>query len=498
MKTPPCFLLGLFLALTPFLSAQDHDALTQDPGARPLLQPAQLDQLLGPIALYPDALVALILPAATEPADLVLAARYLAADADSSPEAIAAQPWDDSVKSLARYPDLLQWMDTNLAWTKQLGEAFLAQPAEVLKAVQRLRTLAQAAGTLTDTPQQTVVVETEYIRIVPAQPDVIYVPYYDPLTVFTPRPIFFFPPPITFVAVGPIGLWLVYECDWDHRIIWVVDRRRERRPPSVWLNPVVVVNHPSRPGDPARSPWQPPSRVASPRPGGFRLTGEIIRPAPVVFNTPHRPDDRSHAAVGNTLSLRPGSAQNVTAQPLLARPDPRGPGRQTAPAPLPPAAPPVLATASVSVPPAPVTAQPATLPPPARPHDERPHDAANRPPPPVLTSNATLPALLPRSALHEFSPPASPGPALDPVRPVVMPATVRPVAALPPAMPTRPAPFEASRQILPPSVAFAPPVAALPPAPPAIRPVPVPPSPVSDKKGNDPDKDKPDDRHQRT
>jgi len=124
--------------------------------ASPQLSDAQLETLLGPVALYPDA-IALILPAATAPSDVVLAARFLAVNRDELQ--LENQPWDESVRGLARYPDVIKWMDENLAWTKQVGEAFLAQPADAMQAVQRLRARARAAGTLVDTPEQKIVTE---------------------------------------------------------------------------------------------------------------------------------------------------------------------------------------------------------------------------------------------------------------------------------------------------------------------------------------------------
>ena len=100
------------------------------------LSAEELNGLLAPIALYPDALIALILPASTVPTDLVLAARYVASNGD--PAQVANQPWDDSVKSLVRYPDVLKWMDQNLEWTTAVGEAFVGQPADVMNSIQRL------------------------------------------------------------------------------------------------------------------------------------------------------------------------------------------------------------------------------------------------------------------------------------------------------------------------------------------------------------------------
>ncbi|MEI6861902.1 MAG: DUF3300 domain-containing protein, partial [Verrucomicrobiota bacterium] len=222
MKTPSCLLVGLLLALVPSLPAETPASPARS--LAPLLQPAQLDDLLGPLALYPDPLVALILPAATEPTDLVLAARYFSANAaNDRPEAIETQPWDESVKALAHYPELIKWMDANLSWAKQLGEVFEAQPADVMKTIQHLRATAQAAGTLASTPQQTVIVEREVIRIVPAQPEVIYVPVYDPVVVFVRRPPVYTTTFITFATIGRTGIWLSYECDWNRRVIWIVD-----------------------------------------------------------------------------------------------------------------------------------------------------------------------------------------------------------------------------------------------------------------------------------
>jgi Protein of unknown function (DUF3300) len=188
------------------------------------LTPAQIDQLLAPIALHPDPLVAIILPASTYPADIVLAARFVAAG--GGPETFDAQAWDDSVKALARHPELLKWMDENLDWTRQIGAAFLRQPAEVLTGTQRLRAAARAAGNLTDTPEQTVVVESQAIRIVPARHDIIHVPIYDPLWVYRPRAVnFYHPAPLIRFSTGyRTGSWLSYHCDWGYNTVVVINR----------------------------------------------------------------------------------------------------------------------------------------------------------------------------------------------------------------------------------------------------------------------------------
>ena len=142
----------------------------------------QLDQLLGPIALYPDPLIAQILPASTLPTQIVLADRYVSGGGD--PNQIDQQPWDPSVQALARYPSVLKWMDDNLNWTTELGQAFLNQQPDVMDSIQRLRQSAYNLGNLQSTPQQQVINDGGDIEIVPADPQVIYVPVYQPDQVY--------------------------------------------------------------------------------------------------------------------------------------------------------------------------------------------------------------------------------------------------------------------------------------------------------------------------
>src|ERR1035437_9493769 len=119
------------------------------------LTAAQLDQLLGPIALYPDPLIAQILPASTLPTQIVLADRYVSGGGD--PNQIGQQPWDPSVQALARYPNVLKWMDDNLNWTTELGQAFLNQQQDVMVSIQRLRASASRLGNLQYSTKQPVV-----------------------------------------------------------------------------------------------------------------------------------------------------------------------------------------------------------------------------------------------------------------------------------------------------------------------------------------------------
>jgi len=194
-----------------------------DDSLRPLApEQGQLEILLAPIALYPDALVALILPAATHPSEIVLAARFLSAGGKE--EEIDAQVWDDSVKSLARFPEVVTFMDENLEWTQDVGDAFVAHPAEVMGAIQTLRARGARNGTLASTPQQEVVFEDDdTIRIIPAEPTVIYVPYYEP-SILYPDYYYsysYFPSSLVWFGVGyGIGSWLSYDCDWRYRTVW--------------------------------------------------------------------------------------------------------------------------------------------------------------------------------------------------------------------------------------------------------------------------------------
>lgn len=182
----------------------------------PLLTPQQLDDLVAPIALYPDPLVAQILAASTYPLEIVQADRWLQSNSNlqgiALTNAAQQQQWDPSVQALVPFPTVLSMMDKNLQWTTDLGNAFLAQEGDVMDAIQRQRQRAQAAGQLTSNAQQTVQQTTEnnqpVIVIQPAQPQTIYVPVYNPVAiwgppVYNPWPAFWFPPrPPGYIAWG--------------------------------------------------------------------------------------------------------------------------------------------------------------------------------------------------------------------------------------------------------------------------------------------------------
>jgi Protein of unknown function (DUF3300) len=209
------------------LAAQDQDQATQDqapqaqapaPGdATPSYTPQttdQLDQLVAPIALYPDSLVAQILAASTFPAQIVEADRWVQANpnlkGDDLAKAVNDQPWDPSVKALTAFPSVLANMDKNLSWTSSLGDAYYNQQADVMDAVQVMRQKAQQTGNLKSTPQQTVDTQGSTIVIQPADPDVVYVPAYNPWAVYgypiAPWP-FWYPTPGIWFGGGPFLSW---------------------------------------------------------------------------------------------------------------------------------------------------------------------------------------------------------------------------------------------------------------------------------------------------
>src|SRR5713226_2233489 len=173
----------------PLSGANQRMAGIAPPGTPPAPeQPQQLDQLVAPIALYPDALIAQILAASTYPAEIVETERWMQAHSslkgDPLAQEVDKQPWDSSVKALTQFPAVLANMDKNLSWTSALGDAYENQPQDVLNAVQVMRQRAQQAGNLKSTAQETVATEGQTIVIQPASPDVVYVPEYDPWLVY--------------------------------------------------------------------------------------------------------------------------------------------------------------------------------------------------------------------------------------------------------------------------------------------------------------------------
>jgi hypothetical protein len=230
MKTKPLMLSILSAAVLLYASAPAPvSAQLAVPPTAPEYQPLsdpQLDQLLGPIALYPDPLLGEILPAATLPTQIVLADRYVTSGGD--PNQIAQQGWDASVVALTHYPTVLKYLDDNLAWTTAVGEAFLYQQDQVLESIQRLRLSAQNFGNLVSTPQEQVVYDNGDIEILPVSPDVVYIPVYQPIYVYYESGY-----ACTFTYPCAFGVWLNCDFDWVHHCLrhWDPDHHR---PPNWW------------------------------------------------------------------------------------------------------------------------------------------------------------------------------------------------------------------------------------------------------------------------
>jgi hypothetical protein len=182
-------ILALMLAAS-VAFAQTPPPPPSSPPPPPTFSQQELDQMLAPIALYPDALLSQILMAATYPLEVVEAARWTRANpgfrGETAVSAVASQTWDPSVKSLVAFPQILSMMDERLVWTERLGDAFLGQQAQVMDTVQTLRSRAYAAGNLRSNDQMLVADEAGTIALQPANPQVIFVPYYDPQVVYGP------------------------------------------------------------------------------------------------------------------------------------------------------------------------------------------------------------------------------------------------------------------------------------------------------------------------
>ncbi len=321
MKTLFCFFLALVGATLTFAQpAESSDA--------PKRTPDELQKLVSPIAIYPDALIGIILPASTASSDIVLASRYLASNGD--PSQLDKQSWDASVVALARYPEVIKWMDQNLEWTRQLGEAFAAQPSDVMSAIQTLRNRAQHAGLLQSTPQQQVTVSDGEVYIEPTSPDVIYVPEYDPDVIYYSQPVY--SPWLSFSAGFAAGAWLDYSCDWGRRGVYVYHHPVGWRyqPGWYWRDHGNVV---------AARPWHPSPNYAR---YNQRMDNRVARHPvqhvePPHFNAPstHRdgaPDsrhfeERPHTSYNNRIA--PNERQNFQ---TAAHPSTEGQRREYVPA----------------------------------------------------------------------------------------------------------------------------------------------------------------------
>ena len=243
------------MAATALPAAAQQAAPTQTPPPsqtdQNLLKPEQLEALVAPIALYPDALLANMLAAATYPLEVVEADRWIKENKNLKGEALKAavdkKGWDDSVKALTATPSVLDMMNDKLDWTKDLGDAMLAQQADLMDGIQRLREKARSNNKLSSNKQQKVTVtqqeNKQVIVIEPTDPNALYVPYYEPGTVYGAWPYADYPPyyfgypsyigagvvaaGIAFGTAWAIGRWGNYwggGCNWGNRNVYVNHR----------------------------------------------------------------------------------------------------------------------------------------------------------------------------------------------------------------------------------------------------------------------------------
>lgn len=229
--------LTMVLPFSTIALAQDAPVEGQVAPTSAVFKQEELDQLLAPIALYPDAIVAQILMASTYPLEVVQAARWLKDNPNVTgsalEDALQKQSWDPSVKSLTALPQVLNMMNENLDWTQKLGDAFLAQGKQVMDTIQGLRAKADAAGNLKSSKEQKVsseqVANQTIIKIMPANPQVIYVPTYNPTVVYGTwpypayPPYYYYPPGyvagtalFSFAMGAAIGSWMWGNCNWRH------------------------------------------------------------------------------------------------------------------------------------------------------------------------------------------------------------------------------------------------------------------------------------------
>jgi len=204
---------------SPILQDQSQDQpqyQQQDQGpAYENFSPEQLDNLLSPIALYPDPLLAQLFVAATFPDQVEEAARYVRAYGQNG---VDDQNWDVGVRAVAHYPRVVEMMADKIDWTTSVGQAYVNQSTDVASSVQRLRHMARSAGNLQSSEQQEVLEHDNYIAITPYQPQYIYVPVYDPAIIYYRRP--YWGPALTFGIGFPIGAWLNLDFRWGYGGGW--------------------------------------------------------------------------------------------------------------------------------------------------------------------------------------------------------------------------------------------------------------------------------------
>ena len=355
--------------LPPAPAAAATPEAAPEPAARPPLPVEELDQLLAPVALYPDPLVAQILMAATYPLEVVEADRWVrepdhaGLKGEQLVVALAPLPWDPSIKSLVPFPRILAMMDSRLDWTEALGDAFLAQEASVMDTVQRLRQRAEAAGSLRSTPHEAVGSDGAAVTITPVDQYAVYVPMYNPATAYGawPWPAYppvSLPPPPDFAYDNSafedqgllwwdvpiiVPLWGWCEFRWrDHRIDrrpgrfhgfppghpamagggWQHDPDHRRGVP--YRDPVLMARFGRAP-----APFSSAPLASAPLPqvfrggsagSGARTVAAVVPGRPVSMPMGMRPTMDPRPAVERPVVQRPNVVRPSIARPTIARP----------------------------------------------------------------------------------------------------------------------------------------------------------------------------------
>jgi hypothetical protein len=340
------------LALSALSFAHAADTSVPPPSASAKGSVSELEKLVAPIALYPDALIATILPASVYPLEIVQAARFVM-DTNNLAK-LDDQPWDENVKAVARVPAAIQKLNDNLSWTVSLGQAFLEQPKEVMDMIQALRSKAQALGTLKTTPEQIVVttnvvvmqtnvtqvvmVTNTVVQVQSSNPQIVYVPAYDPWYVYYPPPYYYAGPPhvVTFAVGVTVGLIIANNCDWHHGGIYVghhgvaiwgggghrdVDIDIDR---SVNIGGDVNIgsgniNTGARPKTSQSQKWQPDAsrlnKAGAPRPVSTKARGWSSGTSPAARPIP--PSPRATTPTFNRPNAVPGAPRAVTSSSSL-------------------------------------------------------------------------------------------------------------------------------------------------------------------------------------
>lgn len=295
----------------------------------------ELRALVAPIALYPDALLAQVLPASTFPLDIVSAYRYSQSSRDpANPPSDAT--WDSSVIALLHYPAVLKRMNDDLSWTERLGVAVTYQMADVSATIQQVRAEAEAAGNLASNDKQIVTDEPDAITIVPADPQIIYVPVYDPDVIFVHHDSW--EPYISFGTGFRIGLWLTNDFDWHYHRIGIHNQWHDGgwkhqsgynywhappRPIPTWYSkggvhtPGPTANYGHRPGSNIPEGHRPGANI----PEGQKTripppAHSASRPAPPQQQPQHPPPARTAAPARPAVTPRPSPAPLTHAEGL--------------------------------------------------------------------------------------------------------------------------------------------------------------------------------------